>query len=108
MKLNARISKPGGPLVLLAIAVGVIPLIITLAVAPGGAVWQAASGLPAVPGTGATPPAPPVPRKQLVPVRSSAPPQSPGKPGDRVALRQLIIATDARDFGLPAWRQILD
>ncbi|GAB3477049.1 hypothetical protein GCM10027521_09020 [Amycolatopsis cihanbeyliensis] len=28
--------------------------------------------------------------------------------GDRVALRNLIIATDPGDFGLPAWRSILD
>ncbi|MGW3118189.1 Agd3-related carbohydrate deacetylase [Streptomyces sp. NPDC001107] len=75
---------------------------------PRAHVGQAASGLPAIPGTGATPPAPPVPRKQLVPVRADAPAQTPAKPGDRVAMRQLIIATDARDFGLPAWRQILD
>ncbi|MDF2269604.1 hypothetical protein P2Q00_29845 [Streptomyces coacervatus] len=86
-------------------AVGVIPLIITLAVAPSGTGWQAARG--GLDGT-AKPPAPPVPSKELVPVRDNAAPDTPVHRGDKVALRQLIIATDTRDFGLPAWREILD
>ncbi|MEU6252695.1 hypothetical protein [Streptomyces sp. NPDC047043] len=106
--MSAVIEKPRGPLILLAVAVGVIPLIITLAVAPRGTSWQAAPDGLHVPDTGATPPAPQEPGKQLVPVRLDATPRSPAHPGDRVALRQLVIATDARDFGLPAWRLILD
>jgi hypothetical protein len=60
---------------------------------------------------GAMPPEPPEPprqRTQLVPVRVPASAGRPAARGDRVALRQLIIATDPDDFQLPAWQQILD
>ncbi|WP_051794889.1 hypothetical protein [Kibdelosporangium aridum] len=53
------------------------------------------------------PPVPPLPPKELVPVRSSKPAKPPG-PGEGVALRQLVIAVDANDPGLAAWKSILD
>lgn len=46
--------------------------------------------------------------QQLVPVRYAPEPEPPAAHGDKVALRQLIIATDADDFGLPTWKSILD
>jgi len=54
------------------------------------------------------PPQPPTPRTQLVPVRASAAANGPAVPGERVALRQLVIATDPKDFQLSAWTTILD
>lgn len=54
------------------------------------------------------PPQPPAPRTQLVPLRAPAAAQGPAVPGERVALRQLVIATDRSDFQLPAWTTILD
>lgn len=54
------------------------------------------------------PPQPPAPRTQMVPVRASAAPPGPAVPGERVALRQLVIATDRSDFQLSAWTTILD
>jgi hypothetical protein len=54
------------------------------------------------------PPQPPAPRTQLVPVLVSAAPDGPAAPGERVALRQLVIATDDDDFQLPAWTTLLD
>ncbi|MFD8498025.1 hypothetical protein [Amycolatopsis sp. NPDC059657] len=62
------------------------------------------------PGTGGEPVAAPVPpqalaaRKSRVPVRVSA----PGGTGDRIALRQLVIATGEDDFGLATWKSVLD
>jgi hypothetical protein len=53
------------------------------------------------------PPQPATPRTQLVPATAPEP-TGPAAPGERVALRVLIIATDADDFQLPAWRTILD
>lgn len=53
------------------------------------------------------PPVPPLPRKELVPVRGSGPARPPG-PGEGIALRQLVIAVDAEDPGLAAWKSILD
>ena len=44
----------------------------------------------------------------LAPVRLTTPPNGPVTPGDAVVLRPLVIATDANDFGLATWRQILD
>jgi hypothetical protein len=55
----------------------------------------------------ASPPSLPL-RAELVPVRVPTTSERPAGHGDRVALRQLIIATDADDFQLPAWRRILD
>ncbi|MDC0767238.1 Agd3-related carbohydrate-binding protein [Streptomyces sp. HD] len=111
MKLSALIRKPRGPLILLALTVGVIPLIITLALAPDGSSWQAipdAPNVPDAPETEATPPAPQVPRKEIVPVRGDTATEGPAEPGDKVALRQLVIAAHAQDFGLSTWRTILD
>ncbi|HEX2808779.1 MAG TPA: hypothetical protein VHN80_21660 [Kineosporiaceae bacterium] len=50
-----------------------------------------------------------VPRKQWVPVRRG-PAQAgpPTIPGQGVALRQLVIATDPEDFELPGWKAVLD
>lgn len=56
----------------------------------------------------AMPPQPAAPRTELVPVRTPAPARGPAIPGERVALRQLVIATDVNDFQLPAWTTILD
>jgi hypothetical protein len=60
--------------------------------------------------SGVMPPQPPAPRTQLVPVQAPASTmaQHPAVPGERVALRQLIIATDRNDFQLSAWTTILD
>jgi hypothetical protein len=57
---------------------------------------------------GVMPPQPSTSRTQLVPVRASAAAEGPAVPGERVALRQLVIATDHDDFQLPAWTMILD
>ncbi|MGW4088016.1 Agd3-related carbohydrate-binding protein [Streptomyces sp. NPDC004822] len=103
MRPNAQTLKPRGPLTLLAlVVVGLVPLLITLGVAPPGTGRQAALADRAVP------PQPHVPAKHLVPVRGDAPPDRPAAPGEQVALRQLIVATDERDFGLAAWRSVLD
>lgn len=51
---------------------------------------------------------PPTPRKELVPVKYSVHSDRPSAPGDKVALRQLVIATDANDPGLATWTSILD
>ncbi|WP_216215609.1 Agd3-related carbohydrate-binding protein [Amycolatopsis aidingensis] len=42
------------------------------------------------------------------PAAAAAPVAVPAADGDRVALRNLIIATHPGDFGLPVWRSILD
>ncbi|CAL9359726.1 hypothetical protein [Streptomyces sp. enrichment culture] len=103
MRPTAQTLTPRGPLVLLALAVvGIIPLLITLGVAPPGTGRQAALAENAVP------PQPTVPAKQLVPVRGEAPADRPARPGEQVALRQLVVATDEKDFGLAAWRSVLD
>jgi hypothetical protein len=44
----------------------------------------------------------------LVPVRQTRRRWRSSRPEDRVALRQLIIATNEQDVGLPAWTAILD
>jgi hypothetical protein len=54
------------------------------------------------------PPQPATPTTQLVPVRASATDEGPAGPGERMALRQLIIATGPHDFQLPAWTALLD
>jgi len=54
------------------------------------------------------PPQPPAPRTQLVPVTAPAAAGGPAVPGERVALRQLVIATDRNDFQLPAWTTVMD
>ncbi|WP_228122190.1 Agd3-related carbohydrate-binding protein [Saccharothrix syringae] len=64
-------------------------------------------------GAGAAPPVPDpvpvaVPAKQRIPVRRAGPPTGPAARGDRVALRQLVVATGQDDFGLAAWRSVLD
>src|SRR5438067_170656 len=49
------------------------------------------------------------PGVRLVPGRpSTAVPKGTAAHGERVALRQLVIATDTDDFQLPAWERILD
>ena len=49
-----------------------------------------------------------MPHTQLIPVRAPAATGRRAVRGERVALRQLIIATDADDFELPTWKAILD
>lgn len=44
----------------------------------------------------------------LVPVRLPDAPTEPAAPGEAVALRPLVVATDADDIGLATWRTILD
>ncbi|MEU3947973.1 hypothetical protein [Streptomyces sp. NPDC029526] len=103
MRSTALTLQPRGPLVLLAlVVVGIVPLLITLGVAAPGTGRQAAMA------RSAAPPQPPVPAKQLVPVRGDAPPDGPVRPGEQVALRQLVVATDEKDVGLAAWRSVLD
>ncbi|WP_228122600.1 polysaccharide deacetylase family protein [Saccharothrix syringae] len=46
--------------------------------------------------------------KQRVPVRSAHPAGGAPRPGDRVALRQLVVAAGADDAGLATWRAVLD
>jgi hypothetical protein len=53
-------------------------------------------------------PQPPTPRTQLVPVRAPAAADGPAVPGERMALRQLVVATGPDDFQLSAWTTILD
>ncbi|MEV6239638.1 hypothetical protein [Lentzea sp. NPDC051838] len=50
----------------------------------------------------------PLPAKRFVPVRADRPPEGSGRLGDRVALRQLVIATGQDDFGLATWKSVLD
>jgi hypothetical protein len=50
---------------------------------------------------------PPAGRARLVPVRGDEV-DGPAAPGDKVALRQLVIASSADDIGLQTWRSILD
>jgi hypothetical protein len=50
----------------------------------------------------------PLPAKRFVPVRAERPPEGTGRLGDRVALRQLVIATGPDDFGLATWKAVLD
>ncbi|WP_216215608.1 Agd3-related carbohydrate-binding protein [Amycolatopsis aidingensis] len=70
------------------------------------------AGDPATGGEAAFPaalPAQPEPaRIQRVPVRAQPVSPGPAAPGSRVALRQLVIATDPEDVGLPVWRAVLD
>jgi hypothetical protein len=54
------------------------------------------------------PPQPAAPRTQLVPVRATAAAEGPAVPGERLALRQLVVATDPDDFQLRAWTTVLD
>jgi hypothetical protein len=72
--------------------------------------WQPAELITATSLNGMTamPQQPPTSPAQLVPVRTLAAPGSSAVPGSRVMLRQLIIATDADDFQLPAWTTILN
>jgi len=53
------------------------------------------------------PPAPPESRKELVPVRATSTVDT-GKPTDRVALRQLVVAASAEDAELATWKTVLD
>jgi hypothetical protein len=46
--------------------------------------------------------------QRFVPVRHTPTPEPPAAHGAKVALRQLVIATDADDFGLQTWKSILD
>ncbi|MDQ2589098.1 Agd3-related carbohydrate-binding protein [Saccharothrix yanglingensis] len=46
--------------------------------------------------------------KQRVPVRVARPAGVVAKPGDLVALRQLVVAAGADDIGLATWRAVLD
>ncbi|MEU5696694.1 hypothetical protein [Actinosynnema sp. NPDC020468] len=46
--------------------------------------------------------------KSHVPVRPAEPPGGQARRGDLVALRQLVIATGPEDFGLAAWKAVLD
>jgi hypothetical protein len=49
-----------------------------------------------------------MPQTQLIPVPAAAVTGRQAVRGERVALRQLIIATGADDFELPVWKAILD
>ncbi|GAA3854532.1 hypothetical protein GCM10022243_20050 [Saccharothrix violaceirubra] len=60
------------------------------------------------PGSGAAAAPFPVARKHQVPVRPARPPAGGAVLGDRVALRQLVLATGPDDFGLTAWKSVLD
>lgn len=95
----------------LTVAVAVTLVLLTvLSSEPGSG--QAASGDGNAEASGvaepaATPEAPPVPPTELVPVRQ-AEPASPPVPGYGVALRPLVIATDADDPVKEAWTSVLD
>lgn len=82
-------------------------LLITLSCSKSG-LGGLLPGALGVPGRLLLPPAPVTPPKQLVPVRHVLAPEPPAARGHKVALRQLIIATDAEDFGLLTWKSILD
>ncbi|MCE7008381.1 hypothetical protein LWC34_37050 [Kibdelosporangium philippinense] len=83
-----------------------IPLLIIVALGLVAVTLSSPSGLSPNASTGTTaepvlPEQPPLPRKQRVPVRTAS---IDSGPGTRVALRQLVVATDADDFGLAAWK----
>jgi hypothetical protein len=89
-----------------------IPLLIVVALALVAITLASPSGLdpagaPAAAGP-AMPVQPPLPRKQRVPVHAAAVDTTDTGPGTRVALRQLVVATDEQDFGLAAWKSVLD
>lgn len=64
--------------------------------------------IPSLDAITAMPPPLPTPRKQLVPLRTRAASGRSAADGERVALRQLVIATDTDDYQLPGWQTILD
>nr|WP_052478546.1 hypothetical protein [Kibdelosporangium sp. MJ126-NF4]CEL18917.1 hypothetical protein [Kibdelosporangium sp. MJ126-NF4]CTQ95280.1 hypothetical protein [Kibdelosporangium sp. MJ126-NF4] len=87
-----------------------VPLLIVVALGLVAFTLASPSGLEAPHDTGAStqpalPEQPPLPRKQRVPIRAQ---NADTGPGTRVALRQLVVATDADDFGLAAWKSVLD
>ncbi|CAM4089670.1 hypothetical protein KIPE111705_40040 [Kibdelosporangium persicum] len=87
-----------------------IPLLIVVALGLVAVTLSSPSGLGTPRGTATSaqpllPEQPPLPRKNRVPVRAAS---ADTGPGTRVALRQLVVATDAEDFGLAAWKSVLD
>ncbi|MFC0114218.1 Agd3-related carbohydrate-binding protein [Kibdelosporangium aridum] len=92
-----------------------IPLLIIVALGLVAVTLSSPSGLGPTTSTATTadpvlPEQPPLPRKQRVPVLAKTVDTASidSGPGTRVALRQLVVATDAEDFGLAAWKSVLD
>lgn len=86
-----------------------LPLLLVLAVAVVAITVMSPAG-PGQPGAAARSALvePPAPVKQRVPVRLANAPAGQARPGDQVALRQLVIGTDTDDFGLATWKSVLD
>ena len=95
MKLPAIARMSLGPLTLLLVAAAFVAITLVSPAHPGGTTGKH-DAMTAMPHT------------QLVPVSAPAAPGRALVRGERVALRQLIIATDANDFELPVWKMILD
>jgi hypothetical protein len=103
---GGNMSHPGalgrcaGPL-LLCVAVGVGLITVTSPRAVTGGIRTAAMGIVA-------PTDLPAPPKALVPERRPYNGIQPALANEQVALRQLVIGTDADDSGIETWRTILD
>ncbi|TCO60542.1 hypothetical protein [Actinocrispum wychmicini] len=95
MTLVRRLQLP----LLLVLAVAVVTITVLSPAGPGQSGGASA---------GAALVEPPLPAKQRVPVRLASAPAGQARPGDLVALRQLVIATDTDDFGLATWKSVLD
>lgn len=85
----------------LLVAIALVITTITVLSPPGS---DRAGGAPAQ----ASPVPYPLPAKKFVPVRLEREPAGSGRRGDRVVLRQLVIATGPEDFGLVTWKAVLD
>jgi hypothetical protein len=95
MRLRTVLSKSPSPL-LVATAAG-LAVVTVLAPRSGGELEATADRM-----------TPPAPRIEFVPVRRAAASDVPEVKGDRVALRQLVIATGPDDVELPVWEAVLD
>ncbi|HEX6360166.1 hypothetical protein [Actinophytocola sp.] len=95
MRLRTVLSKSPGPL-LVATAAG-LAVVTVLAPRSGGELDVTASRV-----------TPPAPRIEFVPVRRAEELDVPSVKGDKVSLRQLVIATGPDDVELPVWEAVLD
>jgi hypothetical protein len=102
MNLSAlRRKSPVPLLVLVALALVVITLVSPQPDRADRSAFAAVADQP-------DPPAPPARRKRSVPVRAASTSDTGGKPTDRVALRQLVVAASAEDAELATWKVVLD
>ncbi|WP_076991427.1 Agd3-related carbohydrate-binding protein [Actinosynnema sp. ALI-1.44] len=98
--MNPRVLGRSLPIpLLIVVALGLVAVTLT---SPSGLEAPGPTGVSAQPGM---PDQPPLPRRQRVPIRAK---NTDSGPGSRVALRLLVVATDTDDFGLAAWKSVLD